>query len=444
MSAPPVRYDALIVGSGIGGLQAALDLADQGSKVAVVEREASTGGAMIKLSKVFPTLDCSSCITTPKMAAVHHHPNIDTYTMTELLSLAYEKGVWNAKLREYPRYVDADLCIGCRLCEYACPIEIPDDYQGGLSGKRTISIPFSNAIPQIAVLDADSCILCGRCADVCPKECILFDQKPRDWRIAATTTILATGWSLTPITAKKEYNAETLANVISPMQMERLLAPHGPFGRVIRPADGKMPDSVAFVQCAGSRDESIGVPYCSRVCCMYAIKQAMLLSGAVPLADITIYYMDIRAFGKGYDEFYQRAKAMGIEFVKAKVARITEGENRDVILRIENQDASGQVEEKVHDLVILSLGMLPGADVNRLAGVEVGEDGFAEIPQPHIHPCRTGKDGLLVAGTAIGPKDIVDTILEAGAAAMDVSLYIKDHDGNAPGDTGPGAATGGE
>ncbi len=434
-------YDAMVVGGGIGGLQTSLDLADQGFRVALVERKPSTGGAMIALSKVFPTLDCSSCITTPKMAAVHHHPNIDTFTMMELLSVSRRNGRWEVALREKPRYVDADNCIGCQKCEYVCPVDVKDDFQGELNGRRAIYIPFSNAIPPVAMIDVDNCMLCGKCAEVCPTECIVFDQEPRDWSLTATSVILATGWSLTPIDAKPRYGGAKWANVISPLQMERLLAPHGPYGRVLRPSDGKVPDSVAFVQCAGSRDATIGVPYCSRVCCMYAIKEAMLLSGSVPLASITIYYMDIRAFGKAYDEFYQRAKAMGVEFVKAKVARITEGENRDLTLRIEHQDEHGQVEERTHDLVVLSLGMLPGDDPSRFVDVEIGEDGFVAIDAPHVHPCRTSTEGLFVAGTATGPKDIVDTILEAGSAAMEAALYMKEKRGDVENQVESGSAT---
>ena len=214
--------------------------------------------------------------------------------------------------------------------------------------------------------------------------------------------------------------------MLSPLQMERLLAPHGPYGRVLRPSDGKAPESLAYVQCAGSRDQTLGVPYCSRVCCMYAIKQAMLLSGSLPFADITIYYMDIRAFGKGYEEFYRSAKAMGIEFVKGKVARLTEDEDQGVVVRVERIDEYGQVVERKHDLVVLSLGMRPGEDLARLAALEVGDDGFAEVPRPKEAPCRTAQAGFFVAGTVTGPMDIVDTIVEAGAAATEASLYLRE------------------
>ncbi|MDA8165296.1 MAG: CoB--CoM heterodisulfide reductase iron-sulfur subunit A family protein, partial [Desulfobacteraceae bacterium] len=222
----------------------------------------------------------------------------------------------------------------------------------------------------------------------------------------------------------KEYGRGEVPNVITSLQMERLLAPHGPYQRVIRPADGKEPASIAYVQCAGSRDRSHGVPYCSRVCCMYAIKQAMLLAGALPLADITIYYMDIRAFGKGYEQFYQNARAMGIEFVKAKVGTIRAGSDQNVIVRYEAQE-EGRVVTREHDLVVLSLAILPDWSPEGVCQVPTAEDAFIRSVLPDTAPTVTGMEGVLVAGTAAGPKDIVDTIAEAGAAAMEAANYLR-------------------
>jgi heterodisulfide reductase subunit A len=418
-------YDALVVGSGIAGLQAALELADQGYHVAVVERGASIGGAMISLSKVFPTLDCASCITTPKMAAAAHHPRITTLTFTEVTGITDDAEGFTVRLHQRPRYVDAQACIGCRLCEYACPVEVEDEFEGTLGARRAAYIPFTNAIPQTAIIDPENCILCGRCVTACPADAVVLDQTARDYEARAATVVLATGWQLTPIEAKAEYGGDRIANVISPMQMERMLAPHGPYGRVLRPSDGKVPSSVAYVQCAGSRDHTLGVPYCSRVCCMYAIKQTMLLSGSLPFAGLTVYYMDIRAFGKGYEEFYRSSQAMGIEFVKGKVARLTENADQSVTVRVERIDRAGQVEEIEHDLVVLSLGLAAGEDLGRLAGLGLGDDGFADVPRPKDAPCRTARPGLFVAGTATGPKDIVDSIVEAGAAAAEAGAYLR-------------------
>ncbi len=421
-----LEFDAIVIGGGIAGLQSALDLGDQGYTVAVIEKDATIGGKMIRLSKVFPTLDCASCITTPKMSAAAHHPNITLFTYCTLTSLVREDANRIVvRLTQKARYVDPDKCIGCRKCEYGCPVYVPDDEQGGFNMRKAVYIPFSNAIPQIALMDVENCSLCGKCASVCPTNAIDYQMKAEKFTITARTAVLATGFELTSMDRKPQYGLGKLQNVVSSMQMERLLAPHGPYNRVLRPSDGKEPESIAYVQCAGSRDKSLGIPYCSRVCCMYAIKQAMLLSGALPLADITIYYMDIRAFGKGYEQFYQNAKAMGIEFVKAKVAKITQGEGQTARVRYENQEGDGGVMEREHDLVILSQGIVPQWNPTGICSVGCGQDGFIRSVMPKIAPTVTSLEGVFTAGVAAGPKDIVDTICEAGAAAMEASNYLK-------------------
>jgi heterodisulfide reductase subunit A len=416
--------DALIVGGGIAGLQAALDLADQGLQVLVVERQPSIGGHMIALSKVYPTLDCASCITTPKMSAVAHHPNIQVLTNTEVEGIESVDGMHRVRLLQKPTYVNFDKCIGCRLCEYACDTEYPDPFEEGLGTVRAIAVPFTNAIPQKAVLDAEHCGTCGTCARVCPTGAIEFDQQPRTLTIRTDAVIVASGFQLNAMTVKPQYNARYSKNIVSPLMLERLLAPHGPYGRVLRPSDGKIPGSVAFVQCAGSRDQSIGVSYCSRVCCMYSIKQAMLLSGSLPLADITIYYMDIRAFGKGYEQFFQNARAMGINFVRGKVARIDPLDGGDLSVHVEStEDAENPLQKRRHDLVVLAQGMIPGWNPAESTPVECASDGFVAT-RALTAPTLTTAPGIFVAGTAAGPKDIVDTIAEAGAAAMQASQYL--------------------
>ena len=439
-------FDVMVIGGGIAGLQTALDIACQDYKVAVVEKGASIGGKMIRLSKVFPTLDCASCITTPKMAAAAHNDNITLFTCCDVKSIKRERNlstqnilnsispqntntqrnrsILKAVVTQRARYVDADKCIGCRKCEYECPVLVSDVEQGGFSARKAISIPFSNAIPQIAVLDADNCMLCGKCEKICPTHAINYFQEPYDFVIQANSIVLATGYEMTALSDKPQYGMGKIPNVIDALQMERLLAPHGPYNRVLRPSDGKEPDSIAYIQCAGSRDRSMGVPYCSRFCCMYAIKQAMLLSGSLPLAEIRIYYMDIRAFGKGYEQFYQNAKAMGIEFVKAKVARVDAGEDGSVTLQYEDQNGDGMVTMN-HDLVVASMGVISAWSPKGICNVSQGLDNFIHTVNSKLSPTLTDMEGVFVAGAAAGPKDIVDTITEAGSAAIEVSKYLR-------------------
>lgn len=420
-----IQVDALVVGGGIAGMQASLDLADQGYQVVLVEKEPSIGGKMIALSKVFPTLDCCSCITTPKMSAVAHHPNIQLLTYHEVQAISRNGSGFTAEVTKKPRYVIEADCTGCRQCEYACPITLPNPFDLDYGATKTVRVPFSTAVPQYAVLDMENCILCGKCAKACPVDCIDFTQEPETFVVETTAVVLATGFDTTSRLAKKEYGAAENHNVISAMFMERLLAPTGPYGRVIRPGDGKEPDSIAYIQCAGSRDATLGVEYCSRVCCMYAIKQAMLIAGSLPLADITIYYMDIRTFGKGYEQFYQNAKTMGIQFVKGKVASIKQDENQNPVLRVELIDEGSQVVERTHDLAVLSVGMLPHYNPEAIFKVSPGDDGFVDIPHTNSYPCLTEQAGIFVAGTSAGPMDIVDSIVMSGSAAAEAAAYIE-------------------
>lgn len=419
------HYDAMVIGGGITGLQTAIDLGDQGYQVALVEKEASIGGKMIMLSKVFPTLDCCSCITTPRMAAAANHDNVHLLAYSEVQSMERNGGGFLVNVLQKPRYIDTNLCTGCRQCEYVCPIDLPDAFDLNMGAHRAVYVPYSTAMPQKALIDIDNCLFCGKCEKACPAEAIDFSQRAEELQLEIDTIVLATGFETTPRDAKKEYGAGKLLNVVDGMQVERMLAPTGPFGHVLRPGDGKQPESIAYVQCAGSRDQTLGVDYCSRVCCMYAIKQGMLLSGALPLAEITVYYMDIRTFGKGYEEFYQNAKAMGIEFIKGKVARITEDEDHNPIVRVELIDEGSRVVERTHDMVVLSVGMQPSWNPQAVFGVPVGRDGFIHIPEPNLFPCRTDQPGIFAAGTAAGPMDIVDSIVMGSAAASEAAAYIQ-------------------
>jgi heterodisulfide reductase subunit A len=430
MASAKIHVDTLVIGGGIAGMQTSLDLADQGYLVALVEKKPSIGGKMIGLSKVFPTLDCCSCITTPKMAAVAHHENIHLLTFSEVQSVFHTENRFIVQVLKKPRYVRDDDCTGCRSCELVCPLDVPDvENEFGRTAHRVIYVPFSTAVPQKALIDIEYCVFCGKCLQECPTDAIDLNQQPESLEIEAKTIVIATGYEVTLYDAKKEYGGGSYRNVIDGLMMERLLAPTGPYGRVLRPSDGKQPGSIAYVQCAGSRDQTLGIPYCSRVCCMYAIKQAMLLSGTLPLAEITIYYMDIRTFGKGYEQFYQSAKAMGIGFVKGKVARITEDADQNPIVRVELIDDNSRVVEQKHDLVVLSVGMLPGWTPEATLGAASAEDGFIRLPNYSIAPTVTTQEGVFAAGTTTGPMDIVDSIMTASAAAAEAGAFLQSHNG---------------
>jgi heterodisulfide reductase subunit A len=327
-------------------------------------------------------------------------------------------------LTKKPRYVVEEDCIGCSKCELACSVLVPQEFDYGLGARTAIYIPHGNAIPQVAVLDPEHCTFEGNCALVCPKDCIDFAQLPEPLRVEVGTVIVATGMRLTPIDAKKQYGGNKYQNIMSPLAMERVQASNGPYGHILRPSDGKIPKRVAYVQCAGSRDKSIGVPYCSRVCCMYALKQAIMIKHQIHEAEVTIYHMDIRAFGKGYEQFYRRALGEGVRVVKAKVAGITEEQDHDLTLRVELIDEGGRVADIRHDLVVLSLGLLPGWRPDNAVPIGVDPDGFFRIPRMLTHPANSSLDGIFVAGVATGPKDIPDAIVEAGAAAMEAAMYL--------------------
>lgn len=425
-----IHYDALVVGGGIAGGEAALNLANSGYRVLLVEKERSLGGKMILLSKVFPTLDCSACITTPKVSEIARHRNITIFTDSEVTGIVKRsENDFVAQITKKPRYVHVEDCTACQLCEQACPVSVRDEYQQGLIGRKAAFIPFSIANPKAAAIDIENCTLCGACEKVCPTSCIDFTMESEQVELHARTVVMATGFNLFDPLEIPRYGYGKYKNVITSMQMEREIAPTRPFNTILRPGDGKVPDKIAYVLCAGSRDASVGNPICSQICCMYSIKQAQLLMGALPMADVTIYYINIRSFGKGFEEFYQQAKGMGVTFVKGKVGTIKEKENGNLILRYE-EIGEGVVKEAEHDMVVLSVGVKSNPDAGKIfpqGALKLDANRFVAQSDLMGSPARTSIDGVFVAGTASAPMDIPDSILSAGSASSEAISYIIQH-----------------
>jgi heterodisulfide reductase subunit A len=422
-----IEYDALVIGAGIAGGEAAINLANTGYKVLLVEKDHSLGGKMILLSKVFPTLDCAACITTPKVSEIARHKNITVFTESEVTHIA-KKGDndFVAQITKKPRYVRVEDCTACQLCEKACPVSVRDEYQFGLIGRKAAFIPFSIANPKAAVIDIENCTLCGACEKACPTHCIDFTMETEYYELHAKTVILATGFNLFDPLEIPRFGYGQYKNVITSMQMEREIAPTRPYNTILRPGDGKVPDRIAYVLCTGSRDNTVGNPICSQICCMYSMKQAQLLMGALPMADITIYYINIRSFGKGFEEFYQQAKGMGVNFVKGKIGKITEKENGNLILRYEDI-AEGVVKEAEHDMVVLSVGVKSNSSPGKIFdGKLLKLDPLQFVAQQDLlgSPAKTSIDGVFVAGTASGPMDIPDSILSAGSASSEAISYL--------------------
>jgi len=425
-----ISYDALVIGAGIAGGEAALNLANTGYKVLLVDKELSVGGKMIMLSKVFPTLDCAACITTPKVSEISRHPNITIFTGSEVSDIRkLSENEFTAKVTKKPRYVHIEDCTACQLCEKACPVSVRDQYQFGLIGRKAAFIPFSIASPKAASIDIDNCTLCGACERACPTNCIDFTMEPEILDLHVKTVVVATGFNLFDPMKMPRYGYGKYKNVITAMQMERELAPTRPFNTILRPGDGKVPDRIAYVLCVGSRDTSVGNPICSQICCMYSIKQAQLLMGSLPMADVTIYYINIRSFGKGFEEFYQQAKGMGVNFVKGKIGKISETEGGNLMLRYEDIN-EGKLKETEHDMVILSTGVLPNTGIDKFfVNKTLQLDPFSFVGQSDAlaSPAKTSIEGVFVAGTATGPMDIPDSILSAGAASSEAISYLIQH-----------------
>ena len=421
-----VDNKALVIGGGVAGIQTSLDLADMGFKTYVVERNPTIGGRMGQLDKTFPTLDCSMCILAPKMVDCAKHENIELISYAEVTEVDGFIGNFTVKVEKKPRYVDEALCTGCGSCQEACPIEIPNYYDEGVGMVKAAFIPFPQAVPLCATIDKDYCIECNLCVQACGPNAIDHNQQPETIELEVGTIVAAIGYDPFDPSGIYQYGYGRFSNVITAMEIERMINASGPTGgHVIKPSDGIEPKRVAFIHCVGSRDEQIGKPYCSRVCCMYSMKNAQLCIDHEPDTEVTCYYMDIRSFGKGYEEFYKTSQEKyGIEFIRGRPAQIFE--NDDLTLTIRAEDTLlGKVTEYTYDLVVLSVGLEHSAgsdELRQTLGLSRSADGFYMEAHPKLRPVDTLTDGVYIAGVAQGPKDIPDSVAQGSAAASRAAI----------------------
>ncbi|MTK64494.1 MAG: CoB--CoM heterodisulfide reductase iron-sulfur subunit A family protein [Methanobacterium sp.] len=428
LTAESVSVDnkAMVIGGGVAGIQSALDLGDMGFKTYLVEKQPTIGGRMAQLDKTFPTLDCSMCILAPKMVDCGKHENIELISYAEVKEVHGYIGNFQVTVEKKPRYIDESVCTGCGSCTEVCPIEIPNYFDEGVGMVKATYIPFPQAVPLCATIDKDYCIECKLCDQVCGNGAIKHDQEPELIELDIGTIIVATGYDPYDPTEKTEWAYGQAENVITGLELERFINASGPTqGHVLKPSDGGHPKSVAFIQCVGSRDEQIGKPYCSRVCCMYAMKNAQLIIDHEPDTEVTIYYMDIRAFGKGFEEFYKASQEKyGIKFVRGRPATVME--NPDKTLTIRSEDTLlGKVTEYDYDMVVLSVGLQPpeGAETLRQTlTLSKSSDGFLMEAHPKLRPVDTLTDGIYLAGVAQGPKDIPDAVAQASGAAARAAI----------------------
>jgi heterodisulfide reductase subunit A len=418
---------ALVIGGGIAGIQAALDIADAGFPVYLVEREPSVGGRMAQLDKTFPTLDCSSCILTPKMVDVGQHPGIELMTYSEVDSVERDGDVFRVRVRKKARYVDLEKCKGCGDCAEACRMKgrIVSDFDEGIAKRSAIYVPFPQAVPLKYVVDPEACLYltrgrCGRtflCKDACPADAIDFEQEDVFVDVDVSTIIVATGFDLIQPESKPEYGYGIYPQVMTGIEFERLADASGPTkGQIL--VQGEKPRDVVFIKCVGSRDPHTGVPYCSRVCCMYTAKHAHLVRDRVPDANITVFYMDVRAFGKGYEEFYDRVKHERVTYRRGEPSEVYRRGDKVVVLA--EDTALGEVVEVEADLVVLATAIVPRSDtraVSELLGLERSPDGFFQEADLKLRPVDTNVADVFVAGCCQGPKDIPDTVAQGKAAA---------------------------
>jgi len=433
----PVTKTALVIGGGIAGIQASLDIANAGHKVILVERDPSIGGHMAQLSEPFPTLDCSQCILTPRMVEVAQHPNITLYTYSELEKLEGFIGNFKATIRRKARFVDEKLCTGCGICAQKCATKkIPSEFNAGLGNRTAIYVPFPQAVPNKPVIDKAHCTYfrtgkCKVCERFCEKKAIRFEQEDELIEVPVGAVVVATGYDLKQTDFFPEYGYGKYKDVVNGLQFERLASASGPtLGAIKRPSDGKTPETIVFIACAGSRDPAKGINYCSKICCMYTAKHAMLYKHKVHSGKAYVFYMDIRAGGKMYEEFVRRAiEEDEVHYVRGRVSKIYERDGKLIVKGVDTLLNSRPVEIQA-DMVVLATAMVAHKDAEELAQkLKVSYDGdhFLSEAHPKLRPVEMNTAGVFVAGACQAPKDIPETVAQASGAASKVTgLFSKD------------------
>lgn len=433
----PVTKTALVLGGGIAGIQAALDIANAGHRVVLVERDPSIGGHMAQLSETFPTLDCSQCILTPRMVEVARHRNITLYTYSELESLAGFIGNFKAVIRKKARGIDETACTGCGACIQKCTSKkILSEFNAQLGNRTAIYVPFPQAVPNKPVIDRAHCTYyrtgkCKLCEKLCPAKAIRFDQQDMLIELDVGAVVVATGYDVKGTDFFPEYGYGKYKDVITGLQFERLASASGPtLGVMKRPSDGKVPETIVFIACAGSRDPAKGVSYCSKICCMYTAKHAMLYKHKVHHGQAYVFYMDIRAGGKMYEEFVRRTiEEDHVHYVRGRVARIYEQDGRLIVKGVDTLLNSRPVEIAA-DMVVLATAMVPQHDAEQIAQkmkISYDSDRFLSEAHPKLRPVEMNTAGIFVAGACQAPKDIPETVAQAsGAASKVVGLFSRD------------------
>ncbi|MBN2422084.1 hydrogenase iron-sulfur subunit [Candidatus Woesearchaeota archaeon] len=424
----PVKKAALVIGGGVAGCQAALDLASMGFPVTLVEKEPSIGGIMAALDKTFPTMDCSICILGPKLVEVGRHKNINLLTNSEIVKTEGYIGNFKVTIKTKPRYVIEEKCTGCGDCTEVCPVIVPSKFERGLKPLKAIRAPFPQAVPLKYNIDTDACIKCYKCAEACKdRRAIDFTQEETIHEIEVGTIIVATGCEPSDPREKPEYGYGRLAHVVSGIEFERIICAGGPTGGVLLRKDGKHAKTFGFIQCVGSRDKSIGKEYCSNVCCLNSIKNAMLIKEHDPDATVYIFYMDIRAFDKGFEELYNRARANGIIFIKGRPSHVYENSRKNPVIVTEDT-LTGEVMEVEVDQAILAIGVRPSSTSKQIAEklhIPVDGHGFFMESHPKLKPIDSPGDGIYIAGAAMEPKNIHQSVASASGAASRAAIPMS-------------------